>query len=386
MRSFDLAVLFFPTLTIFFLTLMVSWRLLRSVEGAIFAAFIKSGLFFVYYGNIFDGTYTFKDDLSYLSGASNLLDNGIGITNINDNWDFLFAIGGGEHFIYYLHNVYSFKLFGEGYYAPVAVNVIITLIIALLGVSLAKKEFGFSFAKARLFSLFLLFHPDILVWSNVMNGKDILVLSLHIALLMSASIYFNREYKKAAIIAIPSIIVLLFLRFYVPLLIIGSLAITFVIISSHKNRTNLIFKAILTILIPLIWLGDDIYYYGYMISEYYVNPVYGFVRVLLTPVPFKTEASYAFLDIPSLLNWIFFPFLLYGALLVFRKHTPFSIFLLVYIFSFVFLYSIFGELQGPRHRVQLDYAIALFQFMGIYKALSKRSQSLPSLPTSLVSH
>ena len=31
---------------------------------------------------------------------------------------------------------------------------------------------------------------------------------------------------------------------------------------------------------------------------------------------------------------------------------------------FLSLYAIFGELQGPRHRVQLEYVFAVMQFMG----------------------
>lgn len=51
---------------------------------------------------------------------------------------------------------------------------------------------------------------------------------------------------------------------------------------------------------------------------------------------------------------------------------------IAYLLVFVGLYAVFGELQWPRHRVQLDYAGAILQFIGVMAVL-KRAQLGSSL-------
>jgi len=113
-------------------------------------------------------------------------------------------------------------------------------------------------------------------------------------------------------------------------------------------------------------LGEVDFQYALLaIQEAFVNPVYGFVRMALTPIPFNTEENYAFLDIPAVIHWFLMPFVGLGVIRVYRIRTTFSQFFLAYVLVFFGLYAVFGELQGPRHRVQLDYAWAVFQFMGV---------------------
>ena len=103
------------------------------------------------------------------------------------------------------------------------------------------------------------------------------------------------------------------------------------------------------------------------IGEDLLNPVYGFLHFILTPVPFGTDVEYGFLDIPALIHWILLPVATYGLLLLLREKSSFAWFLLCYMLVFFGLYSVYAELHGPRHRVQLDYAWALLQFFGIRK-------------------
>ncbi len=88
--------------------------------------------------------------------------------------------------------------------------------------------------------------------------------------------------------------------------------------------------------------------------------------MLLTPIPFNTQEAYNFLNIPALFHWLSMPFILNGIFYIYRVKTGFSRFFIIYLSLFMLLYGVYEELQGPRHRVQLDYAFALLQFFGFY--------------------
>jgi hypothetical protein len=103
----------------------------------------------------------------------------------------------------------------------------------------------------------------------------------------------------------------------------------------------------------------------------FVNPLYGVHHIALTPIPFNTEENYAFLDLPQVFHWMFMPFLVYGVVRIWRRATLAARFVVVYFVLMIFLYGVFGELQGPRHKVQLDGIIALFKFYGIIGAVKQ---------------
>jgi predicted membrane chloride channel (bestrophin family) len=110
-----------------------------------------------------------------------------------------------------------------------------------------------------------------------------------------------------------------------------------------------------------------------------VNPLVGLPRFLLTPVPFRTEPAYAFLDAAAALHWLLLPFVFVGLAAVIARPTPFSRVLVAYLAVFTTLYAVYGELQGPRHRVQLDFAFALLQFIGVWHfAIRERLTVVPA--------
>ena len=180
----------------FFATLVVSFKFTRNPAISILLAFVKAGIFIAYFGFVFNGTFTFLDDWSYLEGGRELLLEGVGITTLAKNWQYARMIGQGDHFVYYLYNSYALRIFGEGYFAPVAFNILLTIAIAYFGARLAVVEFGMSKQTSRWFYLFLLLHPDILAWSNIMNGKDMLALLLHVLLLTAVSIYLRGQFLQ----------------------------------------------------------------------------------------------------------------------------------------------------------------------------------------------
>lgn len=368
MTAFELDVLLWPTCVIFLLSLVISFKVTKMPAMSIFVAFIKSGAFLIYFGLLFDGTFTFLDDWSYLEGGETLLDEGVSLFNMVNNWEILHRVGGGEHVLYYLYNTYAFKLFGVGYFAPVACNIILTIFIAYFGSHLAVKEFGFSIRQGKWFYLFLLFQPDIFAWSNIMNGKDILVLLLHLFLLQVVALIYQKQLFYALLVGVPVVMILMFLRFYVPVLFVMTFLLA-VVFGKRESVVLYIFYLMLAVVLfglMFSWVGQGGFQYAFnSIQEKFVNPLYGFVRMLLTPVPFHTEPSYAFLNIPSLFHWLMMPFVILGLNNIRKQQGLFPRFFIIYIFVFMGLYSVFGELQGPRHRVQLEYAFATLQFIGL---------------------
>lgn len=366
MKPFEIELLLAPALLIFLVTMCVAFRVTRSSVFCIVAAFVKTSLFIFYYGLLFDGTFTFLDDWTYLEGGTELLSQGVGFSNLKENFEFTLMIGRGDHFLYYLYNTYAFRVFGNGYYAPVALNILLTILVAWFGTHLAAREFGLSVSWKKYFFGFLLLHPDILAWSNVMNGKDILVLLLHVLLLLSCSLLFERKLGIALLLAFPVCVILFFTRFYVPLLFVVALLGGVMLAGDQKGRMKFFMVAGFLFILVFSWTGfEGLNYAVDLVREDMINPLYGFVRAVFTPIPFHTEKAYSFLDMPALIHWLLFPFAFWGGVMIYRLRTPFSRFFLFYLFVFTALYSMYGELQGPRHRVQLDYGWAVLQFLGI---------------------
>ena len=368
MKAFALDILLWPAGAIFVFTLFVTLWATRSPIGAMSAAFLKAGIFLVYFGWLFDGTFTFLDDWSYLEGGFRLLAAEVGVTNLADNWESLLLVGGGPHFVYYLYNTYAFRIFGEGYYAPVACNNLLTPLIAYLGARLALREFGLTPRQGRCFYFFLLFHPNILAWSTIMNGKDILVVLSHVLLLLSVSLLYRKRLREALLLGLPTVFVLFFLRYYVPVLFAAALVAGAILARRVRIGPRIQYLLLGGIVAGFLFvrLGESEILRGILqVEEHFVNPLYGFVRFILTPIPFHTTPAYAFLNIPALIHWLLMPFALVGFVHVFGMRGFFARFFLIYLLVFIGLYAVFGELQGPRHRVQLDYAWATLQFLGL---------------------
>ncbi len=368
MNPFSFYDLFLPITVIFGVTFFTSQKVANNIAISALTALVKSGAFAIYFGYVFDGTYTFLDDWSYLEGGRDLLFQGIGLTNLIENWEYTLTIGRGDHFVYYLYNTYAFRLFGEGYYAPVALNVILTIAIAYLGARLAFNEFEMSKMASRWFYFYLLLHPNILAWSNTMNGKDILVLLLHVILLTIISMFLRAHYIKALCLAVPVILTLFFLRFYVPIMFGAALILCSIFLNWRIQFKYLVLSVGFAIS-SFFWIGESGFQYAFSsLQENFVNPIYGFIRILLTPIPFHTEENYSFLNFPALFHWISMPFVIFGMMRLWRIKTQFSVFFVTYFLTFLGLYAVYGELQGPRHRIQLDYALDILQFMGFMTA------------------
>lgn len=280
-------------------------------------------------------------------------------------------IGQGYHFIYYIFNAYSIRFFGNGYYAPVAMNILLTVLIAFLGSMVVERGFGFSNKDKKVFFALLLLHPDILAWSTIANLKDILVLLLHVLLFLSVIMLYKSRFFLSFAIAIPTTIILYFLRFYVPLLFAVAFFCSHFSIKKNHNRLFFLYGFIFLLVIIACNGINNLQSAFEKTKENWVNPLYGVIKFLFTPIPFHTDIAYSFLNFPALIHWILLPFAFLGFRKIWRIGTPFSRFFIFYCISFFCISSVYSEFQGPRHRVQLDFAFAVIQYIGLLIFLRK---------------
>lgn len=375
-NTYDFGTLIVPTAAIFFVTAAVSFRATGWFAAALAASLVKAGLFLFYFSMLFDDQYVLRDDQSYIAYGERIFARGIGLSNFWEHLPFLFTTAGGPHFAYYIHNSYAFHLFGHGYYAPVALNIILTTFMAYMGSRLAEREFGFYGPLGALFFYFFLVMPDVVAWSTIINDKDICVLFLHVVLLYGLSLWFQHRSVAALMLLIPASGILLFLRFYVPVLF-GAAFMASILVAGRTGR-KLYWLTAGTVLISLVVAVIGIQAIPQaveLVRNDLVNPAYGFLRFMLTPIPLNTETAYSFLDIPATVHWCLMPFAVFGVYKVYQLHTPFSRFFLLYFATFTAVYSLFAELQGPRHRVQLDFAWAVFQFAGMLALVNDARQA-----------
>ena len=194
------------------------------------------------------------------------------------NWQSAFNLAGGIIlFITFRMRTRIAILWQIQYYAPVAINIALTAFIAFLGARLAIIRFGMSKFVSKLFFIYLFFHPDIFAWSNVMNGKDILVLLIHLLFLTAISIFLQRNYLIAFIILFFIVTAFaVFLRFYIPFLFGISL---FVALVPKQREVMLPISSLTCSSILLYFLfGSWIHYAFNLVLDNVSNPIIGFLR------------------------------------------------------------------------------------------------------------
>ncbi|MDA8787048.1 hypothetical protein N9N19_05840 [Porticoccaceae bacterium] len=374
MNSFDLGVLILPTLAIFFVCVMSCFYVTREPKTSLLLSFVKSGAFILYFGLFFDGSYILGDDLSYFKVGLTITEQQITFFNFIGRWDEMMALIPDGHKLYYIYNTVAIKLFGGSYFSAVALNVILTVAIAYYGTTLVVREGWMSPAKGKLFFAFLLIHPYIFIWSNTVNIKDILVLFLTVLLLHSVSLFFKYRISTALFIGFIVSVMFLFLRFYIPLMFAVALILSLFVLRGGRYRRRLLFYSS----IPLFALFGLLGLAGLQaalreVTEYFVNPMFGIPRFILTPVPFNT-GLYSFLDYPALFHWFMMPAVVVGFHIVYKCKTPFAKFFITYFLLMICLYGVAGHFQGPRQRLQLEFMLAVFQFFGFRIYYAKKLQ------------
>ncbi|HEU0277493.1 MAG TPA: hypothetical protein VFQ95_06725 [Rhodanobacteraceae bacterium] len=370
---FPLAELVPPTLAIVAIGFALAFWFTRRAGLSLGVAAVKGGLFLAYFGFIFDGTYTFYDDWAYLQYGKQLLQDGVSIFNLFHHYDYVRSTVKSANLFYYVYNASAMTVFGHGYFAPVAMNVLLTFIAA--GMLMRAAQLGLGMSRRTSIGLFacLALAPSILAWSTIANLKDILVATGTAGLVLAIALIEVHRFKRAIVTAALWGLVLIVTRFYVPL--IAGAAFGATLLLSRQGRRN-----------PWLWVGAAgalvVVAYGLghgsvagALRELHArggNPAKGIVRFIATPIPFHTQPEYAFLNLPQLVFWALLPLQFYGMFALWRRSTLTGRFMVLYCVALMVLYGAFPTLQGPRHRVQIDGLIVVFQYVGIAALLRQR--------------
>ncbi|MGH8155728.1 MAG: hypothetical protein ACREP0_10940 [Rhodanobacteraceae bacterium] len=373
MQPFPLVDLTLPTLFILVAGFAITFAFTRHLQVSFWTALIKAGLYLLYFGYLFNGTYTFDDDLRYLGIGEQFAANHVGLLDLITHYKYIVGTVTGNNIGYYVYNATAVRLFGFGYYAPVAINVVLTFLAAGLLMKTARVGLGMSRSTSiGLFAVVAL-SPDILAWSTIPNFKDTLVAAATAAAVCAVALVDGRRILRALLLAAAAVFVLAVTRLYVPLMLGVAFGITLFL--SRRGRRNPLLWVLAAIVLVLVVRHIG---HGSMVGALHTlrsqmdNPVKGVIRFLVTPIPFHTAPGYNFMDIPQLIYWVLLPLMFYGMHDVWRKATLTGRFIVIYFVLMILLYGSFTTLQGARHRVQIDGLVALFQYYGLLALLRAR--------------
>lgn len=366
MHPFPLNDLILPTLAILVVGLTICLGFTRRPVLSCSIAGLKAGLFLLYFGVFFDGTYTFLDDWRYLHVGELLAHQHIGILNFIRNYHYVLSTVESVNLSYYIYNASAIDVFGAGYYAPVAMNILLTFIAAGLLARTARVGLGMSRRTSIGLFAFLALAPSILAWSTVANLKDILVATGTATVVYAVALVDSGKPWRALLVAAAGAAVLMVTRFYVPLTLGAAFGMSLLFSRRARHSPWLWLMAIVALAGVVHMLGHGSLTGAlHKLREGGGNPIAGIVRFVATPIPFHTALGYGFLDLPQLVYWLLLPFEAYGMVAVWRKRTLTGHFLVIYFLIMTVLYGVQTTLQGPRHRIQIDGLIVIFQYHGV---------------------
>ncbi|BAU48599.1 hypothetical protein SVA_2047 [Sulfurifustis variabilis] len=341
-----------------------------STAVAIPIAIVKVGIPLVYFAWFFDGSWTFFDDLSYQAHGEELRRDYSPLSALVEDGGRakLTELAQGRHVLYAWWNLLSQSLLGEHYYSPVFLNVLLTFVIGAVLFRIFG-ELGFPEGYRRGAVVFFLLHWDLLVWSSLVNLKEVLVMALIVPTVYFLLIIRNRVRLLPVLGAAAGLFVLTWVRYYVPFFLVGAFVVWMLL--EAQFRRKYLYAALAGaafLLLPLDWSALQ-----------YIQPaavMSGIFRAPLTPQPWSIEDEYSFLLIPSVLHWLLFVPMVIGAIALWARAAGARFNLLVLTLMLLF-YAIVPELQGPRHRVQLTFIIAWIQFHFFWEmtALALRNHS-----------
>jgi len=379
----DPIVVLLCSLGIFILGYFIASRIFRTNKlAALTIATIKSLLFFVNYIFFFNIDFFTIDSFNYMDRA-------LRIKEISSFSDFLYDLVTFNlmHLYGLAHYVYNafvttllFAFNTDSALIPIAGNIVITLlsgyvftrILILMGM---KERY------AQWYFLFFVLHWEVMSYSTFSLLKDNLVCFLTICLFYFPALIHASKFKLRHIIPLLlTLWAMMFIRFYItPIFFVCYLAYLYLVVFVGKKSWSKIF---LLIMAPLAFIAFVIsiwdMYGAYMslVFDFKGNPIYGIVRFFLTPQPWYVSGSYIYLLIPSILNWVVIPFTLFGIISLLRIRGLTKLLLIYYLAILIFygVYSPHGQATGPRHKLQVVFIYALFQYIGLIKVFFPKVQ------------
>ena len=377
-------VIFYHSLTIFFFCFLIlkvffSNNYLLNTN----IAFLKSLIFYIYFTYFTPDLNLRADDLFYFSAIDRYL-NTLSIENISI--EYFNNTAQTYHFIYPLISTLAVLFLGKYYTSLIVMNIIIITFLAILAGTIIKDQ---KYKWHRQFTIFILIFPELLAYSSATAGKECLVILVHILFIKSISLHIFKQYNSAFNYFIIAVFLSFFIRLYLPFIFF-----LIFLLSSNFIRINSL-KLFLISAVMFVMVGTSIGVMGkdYIFYPIYMNLIigykslffmeesilsalasipYGIIHFILTPLPINVETEHNYLFIPSILNLIFIPLLILGLIKVFFNNKKklannkfvFERFLFYYFFVFLFCYSLVDFLNGPRHRIQIVFALVFFIIIG----------------------
>ncbi|MBX6361765.1 MAG: hypothetical protein IRZ03_17005 [Acidobacterium ailaaui] len=381
MPAFSADSLLLPSFVILIIGTWITYRVTHSIEASFVVSFIKTLVFFIYFHFVFDGYFTFLDDWVYLESAKYIKLQGYNLFSFlyqnHFNWVLIAAsIAGSEHFLYNLFNLFSFDLFGIHYFSPVALNVILTFFTGYFAYRIVRL-LGFQQKLSILFYLFFVLHWDTILWSSILNLKDILVQFFTVGAFYQILLIEKGKKRWIHIIYLAAILILfLAIRFYLPFFLGFSYFLyRFILFLSRIKNPSvsllIVFSGLFSFIllfVLFIWLyGGDAILHIYLSDI--ENPFIGILRYLFTPIPFHASEHYEYLNLASPLDYLLIPFFFYGMYHAVRSGQKFFILLVIYFLLLTLFYGTYLELQGVRQKVQITFIFAIFEYIGLLKLL-----------------
>jgi len=363
-QPFSFENLWLPAISIFFLGYILCQFILKEKFLAFVIATFKALIFFCYFYFFYDGTYTSGyDDYYYMSKGALLLEEirEKSLASIE-----IFNVAESFHFTYIIISAIAQYAFGEYYYSLVAINVMASFLCGLISHAIIKSQYQ-NDKHAKIFCVAMLLYPDVLSWSSVFAGKDIFVLLGHLIFIYAFSNLARNNIPRSVFFIAIALLFTLYLRFYV--------ALIFLLLIALEVRKNFYLHLLYFGLISVALFLDLFATFSSLLStgtsgltfdvSKFIQLPYGVLHFWLTPRPFSEDLIHQFLLFSNILNWIFFPFIFYGLLKCIRSKDRFVRFIAVYFLVFSIFYGLIDYLNGPRHRLQLTFALIYFLWVGV---------------------
>lgn len=361
---FGLDNLWLPASAIFILGYILCAFILKDKFLAFVIATIKTLIFFLYFYIFFDGTYTSGgDDYYYLSKGTLLLKEirELPLASIE-----IFNVAESFHFMYVIISAIAQYAFGEHYFSLAAINVMASILCGAVSYAIVKNQYQ-NDTHAKMFCVAMQMYPDVLSWSSVFAGKDTFVLLGHLIFLYAFSNLIKKDMQKGLLFTLIALLFMLNLRFYVVLIFLPLIFLK-------------IQKQFIVYLLSLGLIGAALFFnlfatfsglfeggVSYVTFDDYkfLRLPFDIVHFWLTPRPFSEDSIHGFLLFADIFNWFFFPLIFFGLMKCIRSKDQFAKFIAIYFLAFSVFYGLIDYLNGPRHRLQLTFALIYFLWVGV---------------------
>lgn len=318
--------------------------------------------------------YFLLDDISYLEYSKSLYYVGLDVFNFYHD-DFVglkFLEAESRHFGYFVNNFVAMKIWGPFYSSTLVLNHFFFALSALI-----FSQILLHLKINTKWTLLYTFHPFYFSWLQI-NIKGFFVSFVVLfAVLVLLKIIDMLETKKmnegykivSSLIALYLLLmwVVSYYRFYNSIFL--ALLIAYVFIYRYMNLKIILAGGLLVSIVAVKFN----HFVMRFINESEIT-LFGPIRYLLSPLPLNYSEEYSFLIVISITATLSLPFYLHGAFHLYKdfsfKNNKYNI-LWIWFALNMLLYSLFRELQGPRHRMQVMFVLIIFLIVSIEKISKK---------------